>query len=752
MKVNNAAGLSRLTIGRFLAGIVGTLIILSFLLIAGSTPPTHAAGDIAFTAIDMNTAGNNTVSCVGQGCTPGTISSVETCAAVPVLGTVAVDIVVSGVPNTIAGSGAGPNIQGFDMDLIYNPAIVRVSALPANACAGGPPGNLDMQYAGTPGGSHSTTTDGTPDSDGDFFMSEADFGATGESGPGILIRLSLQGVAPGLSPLTLQYTLLAQAFPNIYDNTGGQGVYTIDTNDPSLIVVGGSCTATPTLTPSPSPPLERSVTVSASGLVVADGLHTSEVLVTVADASGAPVDDADVVIEVLESTLTDRGDYFSPVLRPDNLGNGVYRTEFTSTYDGTVELLAFDATTFDADLTTVEFQTPSGGSCFVTVEAPPAPVAEDPFTTKARDFFDGLDKVTSPPKVNKNSALDDLTKRQRIDDQKKIIDELILPVLTKFWARAAKDPTSADSQLSKIVHDELAILLVPKKKEFMEIAQRLSNVQKGLLAGSFPGNGPSNTDLDKIRMAMDLFTRYQLSRGANDENGVPNAPNVYLAWLIYAEVAKQLGVDTDLWTAMNTILTRGAIITINFAKLANRNPVGLKPEEIKAINDGLEMKNLIEALDKMTQQELQDKLRQELKDKSQVLTIAPIGIVKARTGPPLGAISIDDVPLGAGFVVAAVGDGSRPTVEFYWQLGYATPSQQSPLVRGGEEQDVGGCYKQLPAGGVVDLEVRSLNLPGETVRGDSGSRFPWLPPAAVAAALTAMLASGAWYCRRQWLR
>lgn len=191
----------------------------------------------------MDTTGNNTVACAGQGCQPGTLGSIQDCGVIATVGgTLTVDIVVNAIPNTDQTvSGAGPNIQGFDMDLIYDPLIVSVSALPANAGSGGPPGNLGMEYAGTPGGSHSSNTESVPSSDGDFFMGEIDFGANGESGPGILMRLTLSGVANGQSSLAVVYTTGGFPNPNIYDNSGAQNTYTIANNQVSTVKVGGTC-------------------------------------------------------------------------------------------------------------------------------------------------------------------------------------------------------------------------------------------------------------------------------------------------------------------------------------------------------------------------------------------------------------------------------------------------------------------------------------------------------------------------------
>ena len=258
-----------------LLGIFAALAAL-VALAAGYSLSSHSTAvspDIAIVAVDMDTSTNNTVSCTGlptpgpgtptpepPHCKPGTLGSIETCAAIAIGGTVPVDIVVDAIPGVITGNGNGPNIQGYDMDLIYNPLVVQVDSLPANAGSGGPPGNLDINYAATPGGVHSTATEVTPDTDGDFFMSEIDFGATGEWGAGILMRLILKGVADGISTLDVKYTIASFNVPNIYDNSGGQNSYTIGTNQSALIAVGNkTCSDTPTpiptasTTPTPTP-------------------------------------------------------------------------------------------------------------------------------------------------------------------------------------------------------------------------------------------------------------------------------------------------------------------------------------------------------------------------------------------------------------------------------------------------------------------------------------------------------------------
>jgi hypothetical protein len=141
-----------------------------------------------------------------------------------------IDIVVNAVPNTVQSSGNGPNIIGVDMDLHYNSAAVNVTAKTTAP---------SIYYAGT-GTVPFSGTDSVPDSNGDFSIGEIDNGPIGESGPGILIRLTLTAVGNGQSPLHLDY-VLGGTGPNLYDHSGGQNIYTIGNTPDSLIVVGGVC-------------------------------------------------------------------------------------------------------------------------------------------------------------------------------------------------------------------------------------------------------------------------------------------------------------------------------------------------------------------------------------------------------------------------------------------------------------------------------------------------------------------------------
>jgi hypothetical protein len=232
-------------------GILIALLIVGSVLIGGAAP-AHAATEIDTVGIDMNVSGNVTGPCSGdvEGCAPGTLGHIQTCAAIAVDtdpgtgfspgSTLAIDVYVDAVPDNIPNGAAGPNIHGFDADLSYDESIVDIVGRVLSS------GNADspMQYAAQ--GAHIFTgtnyvSPTSPDDDGSFSMGELDVGPVGESGPGILMRVIVHGKAVGTSTLSLSYFLGGNPDPNIYDHSGSDIPYEIDNNIPSTIIVGGSC-------------------------------------------------------------------------------------------------------------------------------------------------------------------------------------------------------------------------------------------------------------------------------------------------------------------------------------------------------------------------------------------------------------------------------------------------------------------------------------------------------------------------------
>ena len=101
------------------------------------------------------------------------------------------DITIDSVP--AVGEGGG-GITGFLFTLGYDRSKVTVSAL-----------DHDMLLAANPGSQLIPLSDATPDTDGSLLVAAVDFGdpTAAESGSGVLARITLEGVGPGVSDLTL---------------------------------------------------------------------------------------------------------------------------------------------------------------------------------------------------------------------------------------------------------------------------------------------------------------------------------------------------------------------------------------------------------------------------------------------------------------------------------------------------------------------------------------------------------------------
>ncbi|MBI3976486.1 MAG: Ig-like domain-containing protein [Armatimonadetes bacterium] len=200
------------------------LIALSLILFTSTPLPAHAGvqSSVGLVAVDTDISGNG-----GDAASGGVIGTVEDCVEIAsVGGTAQIDVIVNEVP-------ADRGIAGFGFILSFNPAIVHVTS------SSGAPSllALDPDSAAFNAGDI-TSTDGT------FTGGYADFGLEGidtppftaddkssESGPGVLLRLTLTAQAEGASPLDLSGVGVA-----------GDDLdpITIDSVQHGTVVVGGS--------------------------------------------------------------------------------------------------------------------------------------------------------------------------------------------------------------------------------------------------------------------------------------------------------------------------------------------------------------------------------------------------------------------------------------------------------------------------------------------------------------------------------
>jgi hypothetical protein len=109
------------------------------------------------------------------------LGSREACVSVNSGDSFSVDITVTDIADLL----------GWAASFSYDPSVLQVTAV-----------DVQMFQAANPGSSVIDISDPLPDSDGSYFMGAVDLGAE-DTGTGVLARLTLQAVGPGLSQANL---------------------------------------------------------------------------------------------------------------------------------------------------------------------------------------------------------------------------------------------------------------------------------------------------------------------------------------------------------------------------------------------------------------------------------------------------------------------------------------------------------------------------------------------------------------------
>jgi hypothetical protein len=133
------------------------------------------------------------------------------------------------------------DLLGWSTTLRYDPAVLSVTAVDVN-----------MFQAANPGSDVFSLSDATPNSSGSFFVGAMDLGAV-DSGSGVLARITLTAVGPGVSGLIITYPELKDESTASIGDTNGDGYF-----DGSIsygqIAVDQTCPpGTPTPFPTPTP-------------------------------------------------------------------------------------------------------------------------------------------------------------------------------------------------------------------------------------------------------------------------------------------------------------------------------------------------------------------------------------------------------------------------------------------------------------------------------------------------------------------
>jgi hypothetical protein len=167
----------RLTIGTFLAAILGALAITGFLVSSQEdASATHIAGgiDITATGLDADPTGNTATS----------LGPIDTATGnVPLNTPYVINGFVDGIPVGPLSDGDNGGIFGVGYEIIYNPAFISIQAANATSVlhkSSGSPVPFDL-------------FDSTPDTDGDFRVDTVDLDLDGEeSGSGRVTEITIE--------------------------------------------------------------------------------------------------------------------------------------------------------------------------------------------------------------------------------------------------------------------------------------------------------------------------------------------------------------------------------------------------------------------------------------------------------------------------------------------------------------------------------------------------------------------------------
>lgn len=164
---------------------------------------------IDIVAVDMDITGNLPNS-LPDG--PDGLPDIQSCASAPVGQSITFDVIVDQVPD-FTGSAGG--ISGFDFNLVYNPAVIKITA-----------SDIFVSIIATDLGAPFDLSDPLPDSDGEWTVTLFDLSSSvAEDGEGILIRVTAEVVGAGSTTLDVSTSDLGDIIIIDY----AQDEYDVDT-------------------------------------------------------------------------------------------------------------------------------------------------------------------------------------------------------------------------------------------------------------------------------------------------------------------------------------------------------------------------------------------------------------------------------------------------------------------------------------------------------------------------------------------
>ena len=181
----------------------------------GASPGQAGGPSISLLGIDTEIAGNSATS----------LGAIQRCTSIDSGDSLDIDIVVDSIPSQFP-------VVSFQYNLIYDPEVFRVTAVNNGLLLAANGGYQPFEGLSDP----------LPDTDGDFLMANLDAGTNpGETGPGVLSRVTLQATGGGVSSLGLIHAGVVNDAAELIP---------IDKIDFAAVAVGASC---PQVLPEPSP-------------------------------------------------------------------------------------------------------------------------------------------------------------------------------------------------------------------------------------------------------------------------------------------------------------------------------------------------------------------------------------------------------------------------------------------------------------------------------------------------------------------
>jgi len=141
-----------------------------------------------------------------SGNTATSLGSIDSCTSVSSGASTEIDLFITTVPDLL----------GWTSDILYDPSLISIDAI-----------NVKMFQSADGHSNVFNASDSTPDTDGSFYASAVDLNAPPyeDSGSGVLARITISALAPGISDLVISNPSLTDVNLDPIGDTNGDGIF-----------------------------------------------------------------------------------------------------------------------------------------------------------------------------------------------------------------------------------------------------------------------------------------------------------------------------------------------------------------------------------------------------------------------------------------------------------------------------------------------------------------------------------------------